>query len=115
MTLTPSAYGWAAAAGICIGGAEIGYLYLLSGVGSSRGLPGHVIIATAVSATVLLTLIVARWVFREAVGWPQVLGGVLIVCGVLLLLLAKSGSGSETVESQIPKTASVLGGEPKSS
>ena len=35
-SLTSSTYLWAMAAGLCIGAAEIGYLYLFGGVGSIR-------------------------------------------------------------------------------
>ena len=35
-TLSMGSYFWAAVAGVCIGGAEIGYLYLFGGVGLSK-------------------------------------------------------------------------------
>ena len=40
--LSPSAYLWAAAAGLCIGGAEIGYLYLFGGIGPFKPMDASV-------------------------------------------------------------------------
>ena len=47
--LSASSYGWAIAAGLCIGCAEIGYFYLFSGVGSEKAMPASVVIPTVVS------------------------------------------------------------------
>lgn len=84
--LTPRAYLWAVCAGICIGGAEIAYLYLFGGIGiSGEKLPANVVIPFVVSGTILITLIVSVVMFQEAFGWPQMVGSFLIVLGMVFL------------------------------
>ena len=82
------AYVWAILAGLCIGGAEIAYIYLFSGLGSPGiSLPANVIIPFVVGGTVVITMIVSVVVFKEIFGWPQMLGALLVVIGVSLLFV----------------------------
>lgn len=92
-SLSPGAYLWAAVAGVCIGGAEIGYLYLFGGVGLAKPMAASVAIPTIVSGTVVITLLISVAVFREAVGWHQLLGSVLIVLGIVLFFARRQIHG----------------------
>ena len=87
--LSPKAYLWAAAAGVCIGGAEIAYFYLFSGVGSGQPMNANVAIPTIVSGTIVITLLVSALFLSEAFGWHQLLGSGCIVAGILLLFYDK--------------------------
>lgn len=87
LSLSNNAYLWAALAGICIGGAEIGYLYLFGGVGLSRPMDASVAIPTIVSGTIVLSMLFAYFVLKEAVTWNQLLGSLLIVSGIMLFFI----------------------------
>jgi drug/metabolite transporter (DMT)-like permease len=87
--LTPSAYTWAALAGLCIGGAEIGYLYLFSGIGIGKPMAATIVIPTVVSGTVVLAIMAAGVFLKEPIGWHQLMGAGLIVCGVVFLFLGE--------------------------
>ena len=67
--LTWEAYIWAAA-GLCIGGAEITYFYLYGGIGSSKPMEANVI-------------------FRESLAPIQIAGVGCNILGVLLLYFGK--------------------------
>jgi hypothetical protein len=43
-------------AGLCIGGAEIGYLYLFGGIGISKPMPANIAIPVIVSGTTAVPL-----------------------------------------------------------
>lgn len=93
--LTPRAYAWAAAAGICIGGAEITYLYLFGGLGAGgEKLGANTVIPFVVGGTIVLTMIVSAFVFREAFGWPQIAGSAFVVTGVALLFVDQQALGA---------------------
>ena len=87
--LTWGAYGWAAAAGLCIGGAEIAYFYLFGGLGSGTPMAANMVIPTVVSGTIVITVIAAYFVFGETLALTQVTGVACIVLGLLLLYLGK--------------------------
>ncbi len=89
LQLTWGAYTWAAAAGLCIGGAEIAYFYLFGGIGAIKPMAANVVIPTVVSGTVVITAIAAYFVFRESLNPIQVAGVGCIILGVLLLYLGK--------------------------
>ncbi len=89
LQLTWGAYIWAAAAGLCIGGAEIAYFYLFRGIGSSNPMAANVVIPTVVSGTVVMTAIAAYFIFRETLAPIQFAGIGCIVLGVLLLYFGK--------------------------
>jgi drug/metabolite transporter (DMT)-like permease len=90
--LTPRAYLWAALAGLCAGSAEIGYFYLLGGVGVARPMAASVAIPTVVSGTVVIALILSVLVLGERIAWNQILGGCLIVLGIVALFVRSTGS-----------------------
>lgn len=83
--LTKPAYAWAAASGICIGLAEVGYLYLFGGFGTSEPMPASFAIPIIVAGTLLITALVALFVFREAMTTTQILGLIVIGGGVVML------------------------------
>ncbi|MCP4386625.1 MAG: hypothetical protein GY798_35330 [Hyphomicrobiales bacterium] len=86
--LPPRAYLWAALAGICIGAAEITYLYLFGGLGTGAvKLSANIVIPFVVGGTIVLTVIVSAALFHEAFGWSQIAGSVLVVSGIILLYL----------------------------
>ena len=89
LQLTWGAYTWAAAAGLCIGGAEIAYFYLFRGIGTSNPMAANVVIPTVVSGTIVITAIAAYFVFRESLAPIQFAGVGCIILGVLLLYFGK--------------------------
>ncbi len=91
-SLSPGAYFWAVAAGICIGAAEIGYFYLFGGVGLEKPMEAKVAIPTIVIGTVVITTIVSAAVFGERFGLPQAAGAFLIVIGILFFFSDASAS-----------------------
>ncbi|MEZ5812863.1 MAG: hypothetical protein R3D45_15740 [Rhizobiaceae bacterium] len=83
--LSPGAYLWAALAGLCIGGAEIGYLYLFGGMGPTRPMPAAIVIPTVVTGTVLLSILVAHLFLDEALTATQLAGAALVAVGIVAL------------------------------
>ena len=83
--LSSPAYLWAIAAGVCIGGAEIGYLYLFGGIGGAKPMPANIAIPVIVSGTIVVTLIVSYLAFKESIAWNQMLGAACIVLGIAFL------------------------------
>lgn len=76
---------WAVGAGVCIGGAEIAYLYLFGGVGGFKPLPASLAIPVIVSGSIILALFASALFFSETLGWRQIGGSVLIIAGIALL------------------------------
>ena len=91
-SLSAGSYLWALVAGICIGGAEIGYLYLFGGIGLSRPMAASIAIPTIVSGTVVIAMIAAHFALDEPLAWTQIVGAVLILLGVLFLFIDTQGS-----------------------
>ncbi len=89
LQLSWGAYLWAAAAGLCIGGAEIAYFYLFRGMGTSNPMAANVVIPTVVSGTIVITAIAAYFIFRESLAPIQFAGVGCIILGVLLLSFGK--------------------------
>jgi drug/metabolite transporter (DMT)-like permease len=89
LQLTWGAYTWAAAAGLCIGGAEIAYFYLFGGVGAIKPMAANLVIPTVVSGTIVITAIAAYFVFRESLTPIQFAGIGCVILGVALLHLGK--------------------------
>lgn len=83
--LSSGAYLWAVAAGFCIGGAEIAYFYLFGGIGAEKPMAASIAIPTIVGGTILITLVVAFFLFNESLSWIQLVGGACIILGILLL------------------------------
>lgn len=92
LQLSRETYFWAAAAGLSIGVAEIAYFYLFSGIGGRPPLSANLAIPTIVAGTVVVTALVAHFVFREGLGWVQWLGAALVVSGILLLFVKAPGT-----------------------
>lgn len=82
--LTPNAYLWAALAGLCIGAAEIGYLYLFGGIGAAKPMAASIAIPTIVSGTIVIATLASALLLDEPFGWHQVAGGGLILAGILV-------------------------------
>ena len=85
-----SALLWAIGAGVCIGGAEIAYLYLFGGVGDLKPLPASLAIPVIVSGSIILALFASVAFFSEVLSWRQLAGSVLIISGIALLSYDKS-------------------------
>jgi len=83
--LSSGAYLWAVVAGICIGGAEIGYLYLFGGIGMSKPMPANIAIPVIVSGTIVISLLFAYVVLNEPIALNQWLGCAMVLLGIGLL------------------------------
>ncbi len=86
-------YFWAAVAGVCIGSAEIGYLYLFGGVGLSKPMAASVAIPTIVSGTIVISMLFSYFVLKEAMALNQIFGSLLIVFGIILFFVKAQASG----------------------
>lgn len=84
-SLSGSTYIWAAVAGLCIGGAEIGYLYLFGGVGGAKPMDASIAIPTIVSGTIVIAMLFSYFVLKEQISGTQMLGGLLILAGIYFL------------------------------
>lgn len=89
LQLSGHAYAWAAAAGLCIGIAEIGYFYLFGGIGNIQPIAANIAIPAIVSGTVVITIVVSYFVFRESLSWIQLLGGGFVLSGIALMYVGK--------------------------
>ena len=85
LALSPAAYWWAGAAGLCIGLAEIGYFYLFRGVGDTGPMAASVAVPVIVTGTVVLTMLLSAAALRESIGALQILGTVAVVVGVVMI------------------------------
>ncbi|KLN59724.1 hypothetical protein WH96_16305 [Kiloniella spongiae] len=88
--LSSGSYFWAIAAGICIGGAEIGYLYLFGGIGLTKPMDASVVIPTIVSGTIVIALIFSFFVLNETISVTQVFGAGLVIGGIVLMFINSS-------------------------
>jgi len=85
--LSQPSYLYAAAAGLCIGAAEVAYFYLFGGVGGIKPMAANVAIPAIVTGTIVITMIVAHLVFHEGLTLWQAAGALLVLGGIALLLL----------------------------
>jgi drug/metabolite transporter (DMT)-like permease len=92
--LSTSTYLWAAAAGLCIGGAEIAYFYLFGGIGMAKPVAANIAIPIIVSGTIVITMLVSYLVLKEPLTWNQLLGSGCIVLGIIILFLKKGASAT---------------------
>ncbi|OED38163.1 hypothetical protein AB833_21020 [Chromatiales bacterium (ex Bugula neritina AB1)] len=83
--LPAPAYGWAIAAGVCIGAAEIAYFYVFTGVAGSWPVPVSLAVPVIVGGSVVLATLAAWIVFGESLHIRHWVGSALVVCGVALL------------------------------
>ena len=79
----------AAVAGICIGLAEIAYLYLFGGIGGVEPMPASRAIPVIVCGIVIVTGIVVVFVFKEALGSYQIAGGLFTLVGISLFFVPR--------------------------
>ncbi|MDE0305848.1 MAG: EamA family transporter [Albidovulum sp.] len=94
LQLPAPTYLWAVVAGICIGGAEIAYFYLFGGIGSHASMEASRAIPVVVSGTIVITLVVSYFLFREAISIVQLFGTCLIVAGLAVLFLGNSSTAN---------------------
>ena len=87
--LSLGSYMWAVAGGFCIGGAEIAYFYLFGGLGADKPMAANIAIPTIVSGTIVITMVMAIFLFKESLSWSQLAGGTCIVLGILLLYIGR--------------------------
>ena len=92
-SLSSGSYLWAAVAGLCIGCAEIGYLYLFGGVGLSKPMSASIAIPTIVSGTIVIAMMFSYLFLKEAITWNQIAGSCLIICGIALFFMGGQTSG----------------------
>ena len=84
-TLSSGAYVWAVLAGVCIGCAEIGYLYLFGGVGLTKPMAASLAVPTIVSGTIVIAMAFSYLALKEPMAWHHLFGGLLIVVGIVVL------------------------------
>lgn len=89
--VTPTAFAWAAGAGLAIGAAEVCYFYLFTGLGGYAPAPANVVIPTVVTGTVVLSMLAGIVFLGESAGWRQWTGAALVVAGIVLMF---TGRGS---------------------
>ena len=89
LQLTPSAYLWAVAAGLCIGSAEIAYFYLFGGVAGIKPMPASVAIPVIVSGTIVISQFAGVLLFGEQMSWVKAAGSSCIILGIVLLFQGK--------------------------
>lgn len=85
LKLSTTACAWAAAAGLCIGLAEIGYFYLFRGVGGAGPVAASVAVPVIVTGTVVLTMLFSWLALRESLGVMQIAGTVVVVIGIAMV------------------------------
>lgn len=85
LKLSPTAYAWAAGAGLCIGLAEIGYFYLFRGVGGTGPVAASVAVPAIVTGTVVLTMLLSALALKESLGGMQIAGTVVVVLGIAMI------------------------------
>ena len=82
-----ASYGWAAAAGLCIGAAEIAYFYLFAGIGHGAPMAANVAVPVVVGGAIAITLLISALALREPLSWSQAGGAALVIVGVAVLFL----------------------------
>ena len=87
--LSMPSYLFALAGGVCIGIAEICYLYIFGG---PRPLPASVVIPTVVTGTIVITLIVSFLVFHERLSLVQLAGAAMIVGGIAVMFAGRNAA-----------------------
>ena len=93
LRLSGSAYGWAVVAGLCIGIAEVCYFYIFGGVGGIKPLPANLVIPTVVAGTIVITLVVSFFVFKERLSFLQIVGAAMIIGGIVVMFTGHRGAG----------------------
>ena len=89
LQLNTPTYGWAVAAGLCIGAAEIGYFYLFGTFVYAKSIPANIVIPTVVSGTVVITLLVSYFIFGELMSPIRLFGAILAIVGIVIIYAGK--------------------------
>lgn len=92
LKLSAPAYAWAAAAGLCIGAAEIGYFYLFGGLGGGKPMAANLAVPAIVSGTIVITVVVSFFLFKETLTWQQLLGAGLVIAGIITMFLGRAAA-----------------------
>ena len=90
LQLNTPTYGWAVAAGLCIGAAEIGYFYLFGSFSAGQSIPASIVIPIVVCGTVIVALLASYLLFGETVSTIQIVGSILAIVGVLMIYAGKN-------------------------
>ena len=86
-------FGWAIAAGLCIGAAEVMYFYLFRGFADESPVAASVAIPFIVGGTIVIAVAVSHFLFRETLAPWQWVGVALAFLG-MVILAASSAPGS---------------------
>ena len=89
LQLNNQAYAWAAAAGLCIGAAEIGYFYLFGTFSYGKSIPANIVIPAVVCGTIVIALLTSYLIFGESVSLVQLVGAILAISGIVMLYAGK--------------------------
>ncbi len=79
---------WAVAAGLCIGLAEISYFYLFRGIGDDKPMAASSAIPFIVGGTIVIAVMVSRFVFNESLNTGQWIGAGLAFTGMMVLAMS---------------------------
>ena len=90
LALGPPAYGWAAAADLCIGAAEIGYFYLFGNFSAGKSIPASIVIPSVVFSTVIVALLASRFLFNEALSIVQIGSVVITITGIVMIYTGRA-------------------------
>ncbi|MGI9317432.1 MAG: EamA family transporter [bacterium] len=90
IVLPGQAYGWAIAAGVCIGLAEVMYFYLFRGVAGEKPMTASTAIPFVVGGTIVIALAVSNFIFRESLNPGQWIGVGLTFAGMSMLVFSST-------------------------
>ena len=93
VTLPGRVYGWAIAAGLCIGAAEVMYFYLFRGFDGDSPVAASIAIPFIVGGTIVIAVAVSHFIFRETLTAWQWLGVGLAFSGMVILATSTSTAG----------------------
>jgi len=88
--LTSKAYLYAMIAGISIGIAEIGYFVLFNPTNTNGALNANVAIPIVLGGTILITMFLSFYYFKESYNLNKIIGTLFIIIGIYLILIKKT-------------------------
>ena len=77
-------------AGISIGIAEIGYFFLFNPTNTNGALNANVAIPIVLGGTILITLFLSFYYFKETYNFNKIIGALFIIIGIYLILIKKA-------------------------